>query len=190
MTETSADLMINGTNKIFFYLFLESQYQEGAPIDKEILNVTNALLRAYDLSTNNTVIRDQLKGINSVYNGLGFFSYTHKQNFLPFLELSFPQNNNSISDITEVPKISQTEVLEGELSGPQYFPNGTVRIPIKIAGIQTRRAKLQRRQEMNNNPDVFYYDQLKDFNFTHIDNETGIEYTYSEGFFTVRVSGH
>lgn len=82
LTENGGDLVENVTNKVYFYLYDESP--------EWFMNLTNVAVRAYDTYANNTPIREIAKGINSLYNGLGSFSYAHKPGYLPFLEFVLP----------------------------------------------------------------------------------------------------
>ena len=80
MTETMADLMINGTNKIFFYLYVaNNEYEETySAAYLPVLNITDARLKFYDTKAIGSPIREAVKGINSAFNGLGFFNYNHR----------------------------------------------------------------------------------------------------------------
>ena len=132
-----ADLVVNTSQKVFFYVYLKGQNGLFGfkPITDEFFNITNAKVRAYQLLANNT-IKDIVGNINSTYSGFGSFVYTHSLGFLPFIEFTIPGNAYQLN-ITEVPEagLSDREVLEAKINGPRIFPNGTVRIPIEIDGL-------------------------------------------------------
>ena len=186
-----ADLVVNTSQKVFFYVYLKGmngQY-DFKPITEEFFNITNAKVRAYQLLANNT-IKDIVSNINSTYSGFGSFNYTHSLGFLPFIEFTIPGNANQFN-ITDAPAagLSDREVLDAKIHGPRFFPNGTVRIPIEIDGLQSKRARLMLEQEIITHPDHFFVEQLRGFNFTQKDYETNMIYSYSEGFFTVGFEG-
>ena len=73
MTENMADLVVNGTNKIFFYINTATNVDEetySADSDR-VLNLTDARLKFYDTKATGSPIREAVKGINSAFNGLG-----------------------------------------------------------------------------------------------------------------------
>ena len=105
---------------------------------------------------------------------------------MPFIEFTIPGNAGQLNN-TDDPKsgLTDREILNAKLNGPRFFANGTVRIPIEIDGLQSKRARLMLQKEIITHPNTFFVEQLRGFNYSVYDYETSMIYSYNEGFFTV-----
>ena len=112
----------------------------------------------------------------SSFNGYGSFSFPYNASLAYFIEFK-------INDWTPSKPSSSALPMDGLV----ILPDGRVRCPVVVRGIQTRAKEIEKRQYIKKNPGTFVVENLAGF---AMDVETTIQdvtyrFKYERGFFTI-----